>query len=336
MDQPVKGSKISRDLARVAARVADRLWADENVLAIALTGSVEAGTAGPGSDVDLWLIERGDAEVWKGVYLREAGALVHLQYLSKAQFAEAAGGIGGRPFGRAVATSRLLRVRDEDVADLFRRAGELSARDRDLRVLEAAGNACFARYRLGKLLRGGRAVTPAPPGAADRSGIADRPAASDQPGTGPGPLHWRSVAAKLAEHLAKVALYERGVIPGRDPVAEAAPHDPELADASRGVLGDPARPWPEAAQVPDRLAQERLERNLGSWAKPVLDFLKSEGRPLSVSDFEEAPPFSKLETDFEQLLLELARRDLVRETRRPFQLTLSAGPVTDEVAYFAV
>lgn len=299
----------------VLEAVVERLWADPNILALAAFGSSEDGTAIDGSDIDLFAVESGEEKVWKSVYLRELGVLVHLRYLSKGQLGECARMVRGGPFHRAFASSRLLRVRDDEVESLFKQRAHFSVADQRLRLMEAAGNLCLETHQLKKLVESAK----------------PRPGRSGEPGgaakTEAEP--WVPQAARVLEGLAKVVVLTAGSVPSRGPLAQAVKFDPALKEA----LGLLERPTPGGAGKILALAEERIDQGIADWCRPLVAYLKEQGRPFSIDELENAPAFRDLKTDFERLSLALARRGIITETRRPFAPTKSSSPLAEEVVF---
>lgn len=279
---------------RAAEVVAARLRDDPNILAVALFGSAGTERVHEQSDVDLYVIEQGDEKVWKAVYLRQAGLMVHLQYLSRAQFGEACSRLGGSPLHRALASCSVLWARDDAVVRLFQERRHLPEPDRALRLLEAAGNLCHSLY-LSRPVPAGRPPLPA--------------------------------MARVLEHLARAILFSAGVIPGPEPVAEAVGLDEAFARAVAALEAE------GTAAAVLALAAASLEANLGEWCRPLTGLLAARGSPASMEEIEESPPLDQLRCDLEKLVFLLARRGIIRETYRPFRPTLSTEPLLAEVAY---
>jgi len=308
----VSMSNQGNDTRVSVAAAVDRLWADPNILAVGVFGSADAGGADPASDVDLLVVEQGEGEVWKSPYFREGEALVHLQYFSRAQFLKNAKLLRGGPYHHMLASTRLLALRDEDLGEVFRRVREFPEADRSLRILEAAGNLCLDLRLLTKSLTAGPSLASS---------------------------HYALVqSAKVLDGLARITLVSRGQIPGRAPLTEAAPLNPELAEAASGLVeagaraGGPAMA-PTVVKTTIKLAEACLHRHLAEWSEPLLAFLRRADGPLPLGEFEEMDPFNKLKTDLEKLTFRLVRAGLVRESVRPFTATVSAAVLLNEVVY---
>jgi hypothetical protein len=110
----------------------ERVHKDDKVIAAILYGSLSYDEVWEQSDIDIYLIGRDESRQPKGYCLVENGVNIHATLYPRHQFKQMLeGSQQGSFFHSTFARSRLLFSRDETIADYYRGAQHVGARDRE-------------------------------------------------------------------------------------------------------------------------------------------------------------------------------------------------------------
>jgi uncharacterized protein len=134
-------SDVQQRYEQALHSLVEKIQQDHTILAAILMGSLSYDVVWEKSDIDLVLIRQEGKQKTDGCNLVTAGINVHAILTTRSEFKKMMeGSLQSSFMHSALNRGRLLFTRDETIRDLFDRADQIGARDREIQLLRAGSS----------------------------------------------------------------------------------------------------------------------------------------------------------------------------------------------------
>jgi len=296
---------VQKRYADALASLTDKVRQDPYVLALILLGSLSHDVVWDKSDIDLLLVTQETRQQMPGLTLVEDGIVIHAQRVPRSEFKRMAeGAVRGSFVHSLLRKGRIIFTRDETLEALWEGRARVGARDREVRLLEAAVWPLMALPKAQKWL----------------SVKGDRHYA----------FLW---ITKCLDGLAAIEVTLAGEVPGREALAQALPLNPAFFRAVYTDLID----GPKTEETLGRALREiedYLRARIPALFEPILTFLAESGGVRAAHDIEHhfRTHFNVSSAD---LACEwLAEQGVITQVAAPVRLTDRSRVDVEEAAYY--
>jgi uncharacterized protein len=302
---PAAEQQVRRRFEAALTSFLAKVERDPYVIAVILAGSLSHDTVWEKSDIDLFIVTEETRQKRGEFCLVEDGINIHAYPVPRGEFRRLIEGSLQSSFLHSTLNKgKLVFTRDETLRDLFEASDRLGARDREIRLLQAASCVLPALAKAEKWLHA--------KGDVDYS------------------FFW---IMKCLDGLATVETLLAGELTGREVIHQALRHNPEFFGA---VYTDLIRgPRTEAAvrEALERI-QGYLRERIPLLFKPILDHLAASGGVRSATEldhhFKNQMNLEGLASAYEWL----ADEEVIRKLAAPVRLTEKSRVDVDEAAYY--
>jgi predicted nucleotidyltransferase len=265
----------------------ERLKDTDSILAAMVFGSVVSGDLWEESDIDLFVISKGEINNIVNVYTEEKGMPVHVKLMSKEKLLslhkdELAGGFIHRIF----VSSRLVFSKDEEITakyDLGRYYPDL---DREK----------WNMVYLGDLLKS--------------IGVCKKYLAND------GLYMAYSATIKCVEDFSKLYINSTGYMISKDVMTMAMNLNDELKDYVDKLFFSSKEDILDAINSIINFFEDNIDMNFKEYTSLLLRFMKEKDCFLSSEEIKKDEFFKNYKIDFENILNKLCEKDIVKKESR--------------------
>ncbi len=280
---------------------------DRNIIAVLLFGSLSYDTVWKKSDIDLILLTRQEKQPTKLLALIENGIHIHAEVLPRNQFKRAIdGSLQDSFFHSTFAKSTLLYTTDETIRDYYENVDHLGAHDREMQWMTAANGLIYSLTKAEKWLTVKRDLEYT--------------------------FLWLMYSVNA---LAKMETLRHNRLTSREMIPQAQKLNPELFErVYTDLIQAPAK---DAARLQEALDtfHHYLSSYVDEFARPLLDYLKTQDRPVTSSEIDRYFSSHTNGTSLGTLLEWLAERGTLQIVPSPVRLTDKSPVATvEEAAYY--
>src|SRR5579871_3455366 len=305
------GTEDARDVRtryeNAVASVLSKMKQDPYVLAVVLFGSLSNDVVWDKSDIDLFVITQESKSniTHGGLTLMEEGINIHTYLIIRSEFKRLMEGAVQSSFMHsAMMKGRLLYTRDENLQTLWDNREQFGARDREIRLLQAATLLTLSLTKAQKWLH-----------------VKNDPHYS---------AFW---IMKCLDNLAIIETVMAGEITGREVLWQAMRHNPTFFKTVYLDLLDGPK-TPETVANVLNLIDVYLHDRMPLISRPILDYLAEADGARSAREIEHYFQ-NQMNVEMASLLCEwLANEGLIQKIAVPARLTEKSRVDVEEAAYY--
>lgn len=287
--------------------LADRLKNNDSILAVMVFGSIITGDLWEGSDIDLFVISRDDINDIRNIYSEEEGIPVHIKLMSKKSLLslskeEVIGGFIHRVF----VSSRLVFSKDEEITAQYDLGRYYPDIDRQKWNMVYLSDLLKSISTCKKYLHNN------------------------------GTYMAYSYAVKSIEDFSKVYINSTGYMISKDVMTMAVNLNDELKKLTDNLFFTSKKDTKDIHEDIENIItfiEDTIEASLIKYVELLLEYMKEKDCFLSSEDIEKDDFFQGFKIDFEGILTELAKRDIVKKDSREYKDT-SSKLLFKEKVYF--
>jgi len=288
------------------AALVEEVKRDRAILAAILCGSLSHDNVWAKSDIDLMLVTVDDKKPGnENLCLYADGINVHAMLVARAEFRKTAEGALRNSFMHSyLAKGRLLYTHDETIADLFESLRTLGKRDQSLHLVGAASQALYCLYKARKFL------------------------------FTRGDLEYTAVwILNAANGLAKIELFEAGLLVDRESLPQAAKRNPGFFKLVYSDLLN-VRKTHSDVEAALLAGEQYLKKRAVRIFAPILDHLSEAGEARSATEIED---YFRRNYGIEGVTIAceyLSDQGVIGKAQLPVRLTKRSSIDVHEVAFF--
>jgi predicted nucleotidyltransferase len=287
------------------AALLDKVKQDPYVLAVVLAGSLSYDVVWEKSDIDLMIVTQETKLKQGSMTLTEDGLIIHATLIPRVDFKRMLEGAVQSSFIHSMLMKgQLLYTRDETLENLWAAREQFGARDREIRLLQAATLLTMTLTKAQKWFH-----------------VKNDPLYSS---------YW---ILKGLDNLAVIETVLAGEITGREVVWQALRHNPEFFQAVYTDLLDGPKTHETVGAALARI-ETYLKERMPVICRPLLDYLAETDGVRSAREIDHHF-HNQMNVEFAALLCEwLAAEGFIQQVAAPARLTDRSRIDVEEVAYY--
>lgn len=283
--------------------IMNTLKQNPKVLAILVSGSIVNGDLWDESDIDIMIICEADKKSVKNLYSEEEGIPVHIKVMEKNQFIRAyESNIKGSKFHRNLAASRLIFSKDDAITNIYNGG----------RYCPDSYKERWSMYYLGILLK--------------TMGVARKYLYNR------GFYTAYSVTVRALDEFSKFYVNLSGYSISVDALIMATNLDDSFKNIVENILNGKFDDESLICKTLDYI-ESRVEDLLKESTESFLEFMRDEGKVLSVDEIKNHPVFKDFDIDMEEIIKLLCKKGFVQKMRRDYKTDDDSLLVKENVYY---
>lgn len=280
----------------------NKLKSNSQVLAIIVYGSIISGDLWENSDIDIMVIsqDRGKSQT---IYSKILDVPLHINYISKDVFVDSYNSmLKGGSFHKVFFMGKLVYCIDSDIEEIHGNTRVYGDRDKAIRNIEFLCNLLNSVHFTKKYMYTGKHETA---------------------------FQW---SVEMLKNYARILMNSHGHLTDNDILSFAVNMNMSVENIFVSLNDD--KPLLGRLNYIVDATEKFINQNIESIAQPIVQFLRQENNPYSVTELQASEDFKQVDTDMNVLLQSLSERGLIRERSRSFT-TLGNEYLIDEIVYCA-